>query len=160
MRLAASVLVSGDYDFRRSDLTTMDLGARAAQRAYEQAGVGPDDVNVVELHDAFASGGNHPRRGSGTLRPRGWRGAAALGATSLGGRIPVNPSGGLLSLGHALAASGVRVVAEVTQQLRGRSSDRQVPGARIGLARMLGGAASGLDGGAASVQIVIADDRL
>lgn len=55
MRLAASVLVSGDYDFRRSDLTTMDLGARAAQRAYEQAGVGPDDVNVVELHDAFAS---------------------------------------------------------------------------------------------------------
>ena len=76
------------------------------------------------------------------------------GATSLGGRVPVNPSGGLLSLGHPLAASGVRVIADITDQLRGRSGDSQVPGAKVGLAQMLGGVISGLEAGAASVHIL------
>jgi len=154
VRIAGSSLVSGDYDFRRSDLTTMELGVRAAAIAYEQAGIGPEDVDVVELHDAFATEELVHYEDLG-LCPRGESvGLLRSGATSLGGRIPVNPSGGLLSLGHPLAASGVRIICELTEQLRGRAGDRQVPGATVGLAQMLGGAATGLDAGAASVHIL------
>ena len=154
VRIAGSSLVSGDYDFRRDDLTTMPLGVRAAASAYEQAGIGPEDVDVVELHDAFATEELVHYEDLG-LCPRGESvGLLRSGATSLGGRIPVNPSGGLLSLGHPLAASGVRIICELTDQLRGRAGDRQVPGARVGLAQMLGGAATGLDAGAASVHVL------
>lgn len=154
VRIAGSALVSGDYDFRRSDLTTMGLGARAAELAYQQAGVEPSDVDVVELHDAFASEEIVHYEDLG-LCPRG-EGVGLLrsGATSMGGRIPVNPSGGLLSLGHPLAASGVRVVCDIADQLRGRSGAVQVPGAKVGLAQMLGGAATGLDAAAGSVHIL------
>jgi acetyl-CoA acetyltransferase len=154
VRIAGSSLVSGSYDFTREDLTTMPLGVRAAARAYEQAGIGPEDVDVVELHDAFATEELVHYEDLG-LCPRGESvGLLRSGATSLGGRIPVNPSGGLLSLGHPLAASGVRTICELTDQLRGRAGDRQVPGARVGLAQMLGGAATGLDAGAASVHVL------
>ena len=154
VRIAGSSLVSGDYDFRRSDITTMELGERAAKTAYEHAGVTPEDVDVVELHDAFASEEIIHYEDLG-LCPRG-EGVGLLrsGATSLGGRIPVNPSGGLLSLGHPLAASGVRVIADITNQLRGRAGDSQVPGAKVGLAQMLGGVTAGLDAAAGSVHIL------
>ncbi|WP_431872997.1 thiolase family protein [Nocardiopsis eucommiae] len=154
VRIAGSSLISGDYDFKRDDLTTMPLGVQAAAKAYEQAGIGPEDVDVVELHDAFATEELVHYEDLG-LCPRGESvGLLRSGATSLGGRIPVNPSGGLLSLGHPLAASGVRIICELTDQLRGRAGDRQVPGATVGLAQMLGGAATGLDAGAASVHIL------
>ena len=78
------------------------------------------------------------------------------GATALGGRIPVNPSGGLISLGHPLSASGVRVVADITRQLRGQAGPIQVDGARIGLAQMQGGAVTGLAAAAGSIQILSA----
>ncbi len=154
VRIAGSSLVSGGYDFDRADITSMQLGARAAELAYEQAGVSPSDVDVVELHDAFASEEIIHYEDLG-LCGRG-EGVSLLrsGATSLGGRVPVNPSGGLLSLGHPLAASGVRVIADITDQLRGRSGDSQVPGAKVGLAQMLGGVISGLEAGAASVHIL------
>lgn len=154
VRIAGSSLVSGDYDFRRDDITSMELGVRAAQLAYEQAGVSPADVDVVELHDAFASEELIHYEDLG-LCARG-EGIELLrsGATSLGGRIPVNPSGGLLSLGHPLAASGVRVIVDIANQLRGRAGNSQVPGAKVGLAQMLGGVATGLDAGAASVHIL------
>jgi acetyl-CoA acetyltransferase len=154
VRIAGSSLISGDYDFKRTDLTTMPLGVKAAASAYEQAGIGPEDVDVVELHDAFATEELVHYEDLG-LCPRGESvGLLRSGATSLGGRVPVNPSGGLLSLGHPLAASGVRIICELTDQLRGRAGDRQVPGAKVGLAQMLGGAATGLDAGAASVHIL------
>ena len=76
------------------------------------------------------------------------------GATALGGKIPVNPSGGLLSLGHPLAASGTRVVGEVALHLRGQAGKRQVPNAKVGIAQMLGGMDSGLEAGAAGVHIL------
>ncbi|SFE40203.1 thiolase family protein [Blastococcus tunisiensis] len=154
VRITGSSLISGDYDFKRADLTTMPLGVKAATSAYEQAGIGPEDVDVVELHDAFATEELVHYEDLG-LCPRGESvGLLRSGATSLGGRVPVNPSGGLLSLGHPLAASGVRIICELTDQLRGRAGDRQVPGAKVGLAQMLGGAATGLDAGAASVHIL------
>lgn len=154
VRIAGSSLISGDYDFKRTDLTTMPLGVKAAASAYEQAGIGPEDVDVVELHDAFATEELVHYEDLG-LCPRGESvGLLRSGATSRGGRVPVNPSGGLLSLGHPLAASGVRIICELTDQLRGRAGDRQVPGARVALAQMLGGAATGLDAGAASVHVL------
>ncbi|UUZ59524.1 thiolase family protein [Nocardioides sp. B-3] len=132
----------------------MPAGQRAAQLAYEQAGVSPSDVDVVELHDAFASEEIVHYEDLG-LCERG-EGVALLrsGATSLGGRIPVNPSGGLLSPGHPLAASGVRTIADITNQLRGRAGDVQVPDARVGLAQMLGGVVNGMDVAAASVHVL------
>ena len=154
VRIAGSALVSGDYDFRRPDLTTMELGARAAAVAYEQAGVSPSDVDVVELHDAFASEEIVHYEDLGLCDRGDGVGLLRSGATSQGGRLPVNPSGGLLSLGHPLAASGVRVICDITDQLRGRSGARQVPGAKVGLAQMLGGVTTGLDAAAGSVHIL------
>jgi acetyl-CoA acetyltransferase len=154
VRVLASVLQSSDHFYRKDDLTSFDAGKRAARLAYEMAGIGPEDLDVVELHDAFAPEELVHYEDLG-LCARG--DAVALlrsGATSPGGRVPVNPSGGLLSLGHPLSASGVRVVCDVVQQLRGEAGPRQKEGARIGLAQMLGGNVNGLEMGAASVHIL------
>jgi benzoylsuccinyl-CoA thiolase BbsB subunit len=154
VRIAASALRSGDYFYKKQDLTSFELGGRTADAAYEASGVDPADLNVVELHDAFASE-EIVHYEDLRLAPRG-EGVKLLreGATALGGRVPVNPSGGLLSLGHPLSASGVRVVGEIALQLRGDAGARQVPGARVGLAQMLGGSASGLETGACGIQIL------
>ena len=154
IRIAGSALVSGQQDFLREDITSMDAGARAAVAAYEQAGVAPSDVDVVELHDAFASEEIVHYEDLGLCDRGDGVGLLRSGATSLGGRIPVNPSGGLLSLGHPLAASGVRTICDITNQLRGRSGDVQVPGARVGVAQMLGGVVNGMDVAAASVHVL------
>jgi acetyl-CoA acetyltransferase len=154
VRFLASVLRSSDYFFRKHDLTSFDAGRLAAQAAYEMAGIGPADIDVVELHDAFAPEELVHYEDLG-LCPRGEAiGLLRSGATALGGRIPVNPSGGLLSLGHPLSASGVRVICDIVQQLRGDAGPRQTPDARIGLAQMLGGNINGLEMGAASVHIL------
>jgi acetyl-CoA acetyltransferase len=110
----------------------------AATDAYETAGLGPDDLDVVEAQDtdaarellAYEELGLCPRGGSGRL--------LAEGATTLGGRLPVNPSGGLLSKGEPLGASAVGQVVELTRQLQDRCGPRQVPGARVGLAHTVG----------------------
>jgi benzoylsuccinyl-CoA thiolase BbsB subunit len=154
VRVLASVLQSSDHFYRKDNLTSFDAGKRVAGLAYEMAGIGPKDLDVVELHDAFAPEELVHYEDLG-LCPRG--DAVALlrsGATSLGGRVPVNSSGGLLSLGHPLSASGVRVVGDIVQQLRGEAGPRQKEGARIGLAQMLGGNVNGLEMGAASVHIL------
>ena len=154
VRIVGSALVSGDYQFRKDDLTGFELGARAARAAYEMAGVGPEDLDLVELHDAFASEEVMHYEDLGLCGAGQGIDLLRSGATSLGGRIPVNPSGGLLSLGHPLSASGVRNICEVTLHLRGQAGDRQVDGARVGLAQMLGGAATGLETGAGAVHIL------
>lgn len=114
------------------------MAQRAARQAYEQAGVGPDEVDVVELHDCFAQNELISYEALG-LCPEG--GAAAFidaGDNTYGGRVVVNPSGGLLSKGHPLGATGLAQCFEITQQLRGHAEQRQVPGARIGLQHNLG----------------------
>lgn len=154
VRIRASVLRSGDFFHKKDDLTSFEVGTRVADLAYTASGIDPSELDLVELHDAFASE-ELVHYEDLRLCPRG--DAVKLlrdGATSMGGRIPVNPSGGLLSLGHPLSASGVRVVGEIALQLRGQAGDRQVSGARVGLAQMLGGVASGLETGAASVQVL------
>ena len=154
VRFLASVLRSSDYFFRKQDLTSFDAGRLAARAAYEMAGVGPADIDVVELHDAFAPEELIHYEDLGLCPPGDAVGLLRSGATALGGRIPVNPSGGLLSLGHPLSASGVRVICDIVQQLRGEAGPRQTAGARIGLAQMLGGSINGLEMGAASVHIL------
>jgi acetyl-CoA acetyltransferase len=155
IRLAASVLTTGTYDNRR-DLTGWEAEERAARLAYEQAGLGPEDMNVVEVHDAFTICEIVHYEGLG-LCPRGQGGRLAEeGVTALGGKVPVNPSGGLLSKGHPVGASGVAQVVELVWQLRGQAGQRQVPGARAALAQIMGGSKEG-DVKACTVHIMVRD---
>lgn len=111
----------------------------AALDAYEQAGIGPEDVSVVELHDASALGDIVQAEALGFC-PLGDGGAfVASGATSLGGALPTNTSGGLVSKGHPLAATGLGQIHELVTQLRGRAGTRQVPDPRVALAENGGG---------------------
>ena len=116
-----------------------DLVTRAATAAYQRAGIGPDDLALIELHDATASAeiGLYEQLG---LCADG-EGATLIrsGATRLGGRIPVNTSGGLLSRGHPVGATGVAQIVELVDQIRGTAGRRQVMGADIGLAQNAGG---------------------
>lgn len=133
VRLLASVLMSG----RRG--ATEPAVARAARRAYELAGVGPHDLDVIEVHDAAAPAELIVYEEIGLAAPG--EGAALLrsGATELGGRVPVNVSGGLLSKGHPVGATGCAQVVELVEQLRGHAGARQVDGARVALAENAGG---------------------
>jgi acetyl-CoA acetyltransferase len=112
---------------------------RAAQAAYEQAGVGPGDLDVVELHDAAAPAELMTYEEVGLCGPGEGPALLASGATALGGRLPVNPSGGLLSKGHPIGATGCGQLVELSDQLRGRCGQRQVAGARVALAQNGGG---------------------
>ncbi len=139
VRVAASVLTSGTYDTGR-DITGWEAEERCAALAYEQAGLGPEDMDVIEVHDAFTISEIVHYEGLG-LCPRGEGGRLiADGTTALDGAQPVNPSGGLLSKGHPVAASGVAQIVEIVEQLRGTAGKRQVAGARTGLAQIMGGA--------------------
>src|SRR3989454_2670643 len=123
----------------KRDLTRALATERAAQAAYRQAGLGPRDVDVVELHDCFTIAEILATEGLGLVE-RGTGGVAAeKGETSLGGRIPVNTSGGLKAKGHPIRATGAAQIVEVATQLREEAGPRQVEGARVGLTHTLGG---------------------
>ncbi|MBM3555779.1 MAG: thiolase family protein [Alphaproteobacteria bacterium] len=155
VRIAASVLRSGDYDSER-DLAIWDSEAKAARLAYALAGLGPEDLDLVELHDAFSICEIVHCEGLGLCKPGEGGRLLDEGATALGGRIPVNPSGGLLAKGHPIGASGVGQIAEIAWQLRGRAGPRQIAGARVGLAQMMGGAKE-RDARAIALHILVAD---
>ncbi|CAN7760537.1 thiolase family protein [Cupriavidus necator] len=130
------------------------VAVTASRKAYEIAGIGPEDLHVVELHDASAPAELIHYENLGLCEAGG--GAVELlrsGATDLGGRISVNPSGGLLSRGHPIGATGAAQIIELTQQLRGRAGARQRPGARVALAENNGGQLAG-DSAAAVVTIL------
>jgi len=111
---------------------------RAARLAYETAGIGPDDIDVVECQDTDAASELLAYRDLGLCARGDEAELLRSGTTTLGGRLPVNPSGGLLSKGEPLGASGLGQVHELVQQLRGRCGPRQVEGARIGLGHVMG----------------------
>ena len=154
VKVPASVLRSADYFFKKEDLTSMNLGKKSAGLAYEMAGIGPEDLDLVELHEAFAPEEIVHYEDLGLCKPGEGIELLRSGATAVGGRIPVNPSGGLLSLGHPLSASGARVICEVTMHLRGQAGKRQTPNAKVGLAQMLGGFMTGLEAGACGIHIL------
>lgn len=132
VKVAASVLVSG----LGTDDDPAGIGAR---QAYEQAGLGPDDVDVVEVHDAAAPAELIMYEELGLCGPGEGPKLLASNETRIGGRVPVNPSGGLISKGHPVGATGVAQLVELTEQLRGRCGERQVEGARVALAENGGG---------------------
>jgi acetyl-CoA acetyltransferase len=126
---------------------------RVAEAAYRQADAGPKDVDVAEVHDATAFGEllAYEELGFSAVGQGGE--LVEAGATSLGGSIPVNPSGGLESRGHPVAATGLAQVVEIARQLRGEAGERQVEGAHIGLAEAAGGFVNG-DSAAVAVHIL------
>lgn len=154
VKVLSSVVVSGLREQAGDDILDAEITARAARQAYEQAGLGADAVDVVELHDAFTIAELLYYEAL-QLAPHGE--AVALlrsGATRLGGRVPVNPSGGLLAKGHPLGATGVAQMVEVMWHLQGRAGTRQVDGARIGLTQCTGGGIAGVDHAASSVHLL------
>jgi acetyl-CoA acetyltransferase len=154
VRILGSAVQSGHIEAGCEDILDAEITARTARLAYEEAGVGPEDVNVVELHDAFTIAELLYYEALG-LAPRG-EGANLLrrGDTALGGRVPVNPSGGLLAKGHPLGATGVAQMVEVAWQLQGRADGRQVEGARVGLTQCTGGGIAGVDHAASAVHVL------
>src|SRR3989442_59538 len=123
----------------KRDLSRVPATERAAAAAYKQAGLTPTDVDVVELHDCFTIAEIVATEGLGLFEPGAGGLAAEKGMTSLGGAIPVNPSGGLKAKGHPIGATGAAQIAEIVTQLRGEAGPRQVDQARVGLTHTLGG---------------------
>jgi acetyl-CoA acetyltransferase len=130
-----------------------ELVAGVAQRAYDWAGIGPAEVNILECHDATSPAELIVLEELGITGPGGAVDLIRNGDTTIGGRLPVNTSGGLESKGHPIGASGLAQIVELTEQLRGRCGDRQVDGARIALAENAGGY-MGPDAAVAAVTIL------
>jgi acetyl-CoA acyltransferase len=137
VKIRASVLMSGDH--RDPDRLEDHVARKASRRAYEIAGLGPEDVDVVECHDATAFGEILQSEMLGFFPLGGGGPAAERGETRIGGRIPFNPSGGLESKGHPIGATGLGQTFELVGQLRGEAGARQVEGARIALLENGGG---------------------
>lgn len=149
LRIAGAALTGGKY--RRLD--EPGLSRLAAQRAYAMAGIGPQQVSVAEVHDATSFCEIYQAEMMGFC-PDGAGGAyVASGATSLGGERPINLSGGLVSKGHPVGATGLSMVHELALQLRGEAGERQQPGAHTGLAEN-GGGVMGFDEAACAVTIL------
>ena len=123
----------------REDLAWLGAVAKAGELAYKQAGLSPSDIDLVEVHDCFTIAEVCTIEALGFFE-RGKGGAsAASGESAIGGRIPVNASGGLKSKGHPVGATGIAQIVEVTKQLRGEADKRQVEGAKIGMTQNMGG---------------------
>ncbi|MGC8491683.1 MAG: thiolase family protein [Syntrophobacteraceae bacterium] len=137
VKILASVLGSGTN--RRHDRLDLDIAVRLSRQAYDIAGVGPSDMDLAEMHDATAYGELHQCESLGFC-PIGEGGPyAESGATTLGGKMPVNTSGGLESRGHPIGASGLGMIHELVTQLRHEAGPRQVEGARLALGENGGG---------------------
>ena len=139
LRVRASALASDPWSERNQMMQDINTVTRlAAQRAYEAAAIGPADLSLVELHDCFATAEILHYENLGLCAEGEGGPLIDSGATALGGRLPVNVSGGLLSKGHPLGATGIANLCEVALQLRGEAGARQVAGARLGLAHVVG----------------------
>jgi acetyl-CoA acetyltransferase len=149
VRVLSSALVSG-FD---ADAESQSVGAFAVKEAYEAAGLGPQDLSLAEVHDASATSEIVAYEYLGICDKGGGGRLVEDGVTALGGRIPVNASGGLLRKGHPIGATGAAQIVELTEQLWGRSDARQVQDARIGLAHN-GGGMIGTDAAATVVSIL------
>jgi acetyl-CoA acetyltransferase len=148
----ASALVSGHFNPAR-DLKLSETTATACNLAYQKAGVGPADLDLIECHDPFAIAELLYYEVFGIAEPGEGVKLLESGATKLHGVIPVNPSGGLLARGHPLGATGIAQVAEAYWQLTGQAGDRQVHSPRVALTHVTGGGISGYDNGACTIHV-------
>lgn len=140
VKILASGMATGSMALAdRKEPHFLDAVQRSAEKAYKAAGVGPGDIQVAEVHDCFTIAEICCVEALGVVEKGQGGKAAASGLTALGGRIPVNTSGGLKSKGHPVGATGIAQAIEIFEQLRGEAGERQVRGARIGLAQNMGG---------------------
>jgi acetyl-CoA acyltransferase len=157
---AAAIRVLAAENRTGRDRAPDDYAAHVTRRvagiAYDRAGIGPEDIDLAEVHDASSIGEIIQTEALGLVAPGDAGPAAERGETALGGRIPVNVSGGLVSKGHPLAATGIGQIHELVLQLRGTAGARQVPDARIAIAENSGGF-YGVEDGASAVTILARD---
>jgi benzoylsuccinyl-CoA thiolase BbsB subunit len=154
IEIAATVLHSGHFDPGPISMVKSHVSTKSAAEAYEAAGIGPQDIDVAEIHDSFSIAELMYYEAFGFARPGEAVNLLRSGATELGGKHVINPSGGLMARGHPVAATGVAQLAEVARQLQGRNGAHQVPGARVGLCHATGGGISGFEHGACAVTIL------
>jgi acetyl-CoA acyltransferase len=167
---ASAVMVANERGLRRLDAepvrvlaATLRSGSRteaespivvASRAAYDRAGIDPDDLDVIEIHDAAAPAELMASEEIGIAGPGEGPELLRSGDTALGGRFPINPSGGLLSRGHPIGATGCAQLTELVDQLRGRAGERQVAGARVALAENGGGWLGGKGPAVATITIL------
>jgi acetyl-CoA acyltransferase len=146
VKVSASILTSDPWQEACQVLPDVNtLTRRASEQAYEQAGVGPEDLNLVELHDCFATAELVHYDNLQLCKPGDAVSFFESGATWRDGTTPVNVSGGLESKGHPIAATGIANIWEICHHLRGEAGDRQIEGAKVGLAHVIGlGSACGV----------------
>lgn len=148
-------IATGEYDERR-DITFNDIEKRCGEMLYENTGIGPKDIDFAEVHDCFSIAEFMRVEGLGLFEYGEYGHALRTGECEIGGRLPINPSGGLLSKGHPIAATGVAQMCEAVWQLRGECGQRQVEGARTALTHCSGGGIAG--DGAVSVASMVQKD--
>jgi acetyl-CoA C-acetyltransferase len=152
---AVALRSGAPWNHRSPHVWGHDVVRDTAAEAFAAAGLDAvSDVDVAEVHDAFTIGEIVTTEALGLVAPGEGGKAAESGVTALGGTRPVNPSGGLLSRGHPLGATGLAQLAEIVWQLRGEAGRRQVDGARLGLVETMGGGVSVLDGNACVVAVL------
>ena len=149
IKLKATALTGGKY----RNLDEPSLSYHAARKAYAVAGISPSDVDVAEVHDATAFCEIYQSEMLGFCDIGKGGAFVESGATGPGGTVPINTSGGLVSKGHPVGATGLSMVYELVTQLRGEAGERQVPNARIGLAEN-GGGVVGLEEAACAITIL------
>ena len=155
IEIAASIVTSGMYQsISKGFSSETELSKRAAEKAYESAGVDPEDIDIAELHDCFSIAELLHYEELGFCRFGESGKLIEEGTTCLDGRIPVNPSGGLLAKGHPMGATGIAQVVEIVWQLRGQAGKRQVENPKVGLTHCVGGATPGIGQGACSIHIL------
>lgn len=154
VHVAASVVASGQFSTGYRDMTWPNITERTAGTAYVQSGLGPEDLDLVELHDAFSIAELLHAEALGIVERGKAHAAVATGQFDREGRIAVSPSGGLLSRGHPVGATGVAQICEAYWQLIGQAGDMQVPDAQVALTHVTGGGIFGVDNGACSIHIL------
>jgi acetyl-CoA acetyltransferase len=154
VHVAASVVASGEFSTGYRDMTWPNITERTVREAYAQSGFGPEDLDLVELHDAFSIAELLHAEALGIAERGKAHAAVATGQFDRDGRVAVSPSGGLLSRGHPVGATGVAQICEAYWQLIGQAGDMQVPEAQVALTHVTGGGIFGVDNGACSIHIL------
>lgn len=154
VRIAASVVVSGPFSIGPKDETGDDIVTLGTTKAYEESGIGPEDIDMVECHDAFTicellyyEAMGFCKKGEGIKMLRD-------GEVTHGGRVVFSPRGGMLSYGHPMGASGAVQIVENVRQLRGQCTGYQVKGAKTALAQVTGGGVQGTQHAACTTHIL------
>jgi benzoylsuccinyl-CoA thiolase BbsB subunit len=157
VKIAASIVLSGPFTIEPKDETTDDIVSLGAKKAYEEAGIGPEDIDMVECHDAFTiceplyyEAMGFCRKGEGIRMLREEK-------TTHGGEVVFSPRGGMLSYGHPMGASGAVQIVENVRQLRGHCPGYQVERARTALSQVTGGGVHGVQHAACTTHLIVAD---